>query len=72
MEKEKKKKKKRKERVHDLKEELEVGWLGFYGISTFVGYLIPNPFYENSQFYLKQFSFHTVECRNSSILNNLV
>ena len=26
---------------------LMVGWLfGFYGISTFVGYLTPNPFYE--------------------------
>ena len=26
-----------------------VGWLvGFYGISNFVGYLTPNPFYENS------------------------
>ena len=26
-----------------------VGWLvEFYGISTFVGYLTPNPFYENS------------------------
>ena len=26
-----------------------VGWLvGFYGISTIVGYLTPNPFYENS------------------------
>ena len=34
-----------------------VGWLvGFYGISTFVGYLAPNPFYTNSQFYFKQFS----------------
>ena len=22
-----------------------VGWLGFYGISTFVGYLTPNPFF---------------------------
>ena len=22
-----------------------VGWLDFYGISTFVGYLTPNPFY---------------------------
>ena len=21
-----------------------LGWLGFYGISTFVGYLTPNPF----------------------------
>ena len=27
----------------------DVGWLfDFYGISTFVGYLTPNPFYENS------------------------
>ena len=34
-----------------------VGWLvGFYGISIFVGYLMPNPFYVNSQLYLKQFS----------------
>ena len=31
-----------------------VGWV--YGISTFVGYLMPNPFYENSQFYFYQFS----------------
>ena len=29
---------------------------GFYDISTFVGYLMPNPFYANSQFYFKQFS----------------
>ena len=29
---------------------------GFYGISTFVGYLMPNPFYTNNQFYFKQFS----------------
>ena len=21
------------------------GWVGFYGISTIVGYLMPNPFY---------------------------
>ena len=34
-----------------------VGWLvDFYGISTFVGYLTTNPFYANSQFYIKQFS----------------
>ena len=33
------------------------GWFGgFYGISTFVGYLRPNPFYVNNLFYLKQFS----------------
>ena len=33
------------------------GWLvGFYFISTFVGYLTPNPFHVNNQFYFKQFS----------------
>ncbi len=37
------------------------GWLvgrlvGFYGISIFVGYLTPNPFYVTNQFYVKQFS----------------
>ena len=32
-------------------------WLvGFYGISTFVGNLMPNLFYADSQFYFKQFS----------------
>ena len=32
-----------------------VGWLvGFYGISTFVGYLMPNPF-SWKEFYFKQF-----------------
>ena len=31
-------------------------WLGgFYGISTLVGYLMPNPFYTNKEFYFKQF-----------------
>ena len=30
---------------------------GFYGMSTFVGCLIPNHFYFNKQFYFKQFSF---------------
>ena len=29
-------------------------FVGFYGISTFVGYLMPNPFYVNNLFYLKQ------------------
>ena len=28
----------------------------FYGISTIVGYLMPNPFYTYKQFYFKQFS----------------
>ena len=33
----------------------DVGWLlRFYGISTFVGYLTPNSFFVNSQFYWKQ------------------
>ena len=28
-----------------IKQKTQVGWLfGFYGISTFVGYLTPNPF----------------------------
>ena len=27
----------------------------FYGKSTFVGYLMPNPFYTYEQFYFKQF-----------------
>ena len=32
-------------------------WLvGFYGISTLVSYVMPNPFYTNNQFYFKQFS----------------
>ena len=30
--------------------------VGFYGTSTFVGYLMPNPFSVNNQFYFKQFS----------------
>ena len=49
-----------------------IGWLGFYGISTFVGYLTPSPFYVNNQFYLKQFSLawvHSLIVKNSSISN---
>ena len=49
-----------------------VGWLGFYGISTFVGYLMPNPFYTNNQFYFKQFSLareHSLIVENISISN---
>ena len=34
-----------------------IDWfVGFYGISTFVGYLTPNPFLCNNLFYWKQFS----------------
>ena len=29
--------------------------VGFYGISTFVGYLMPDHFYTNNQFYFKPF-----------------
>ena len=32
------------------------GLVWFDAISTFVGYLKPNPFYVNNQFYRKQFS----------------
>ena len=36
--------------------EKKVDWMfGFYGISLFVGYLMPNSFYMNNQFYFKQF-----------------
>ena len=38
-------------------------WFGlvwFYGISTIVGYLMPNPFYTYKQFYFKQFSLAQV------------
>ena len=34
---------------------LQRWFVGVYGISTFVSYLIPN-FYTNNQFYFKQFS----------------
>ena len=51
-------------------------WLfGFYDISTFVGYVMPNLFYTNSQFYLKQFSLAWVQSlivKNTSISSNTV
>ena len=31
------------------------GLVWFYGISTIIGYLMPNPFYTIKQFYFKQF-----------------
>ena len=54
---------------------IEISWLvdwlvGFYGISTFVGYLMSNPFYANKQFYFKQFSIawvHSLIIKNISI-----
>ena len=51
-------------------------WFGlvwFYGISTFVGYLRPDPFYVNNQFYLKQFGLawvHSLIIKNISISND--
>ena len=49
------------------------GWLfGFYGISNFVVYLMPNLFYTNNQFYFKQFSLawvHSLIVKNISISN---
>ena len=48
------------------------GWLvGFYGISTFVGYLMPNPLsFATNQFYFKLFSLawaHSLIVKNISI-----
>ena len=38
------------------------GWLVvFYDISTFVGYLTPDPFLKNNLFYFKQFSLAWVQ-----------
>ena len=47
-----------------IEKDLNCSWVdlfvclfGFYGISTFVGYLTPNPFfYVNNQFFFKEFS----------------
>ena len=40
---------------------------GSYGISTFVGYLMSNPFYTHKQFYFKQFSLvHSFIVKNIS------
>ena len=56
-----------------IKVNVVAGWLvGFYGISTFVGYLTPNPSFVNNHFYFKQFSFawvHSLIVKNTSISN---
>ena len=47
----------------------------FYGISIIVGYLMPNPFYTNNQFYIKQSVFASLQSlivKNISISNYLV
>ena len=33
----------------------DIELFGFYGISTFADYLMPNPFHTNKHFYFKQF-----------------
>ena len=46
--------------------------IGFHGISTFVGDLMPNPFYTNKQFHFKQFCLalvHSLINKNISIFN---
>ena len=46
-----------------------VWWLvGFYGISTFVVYLMPNPFYTINQFYFKQFNLAWVHSLSKTFL----
>ena len=50
----KEKETKKKERKKERKIWFALAWL--YGISTIVGYSIPNPFYTYKQFYFKQFS----------------
>ena len=45
-----------------------VGWLfGFYGISTYVDYSVPNPFYANNQFYFKPFSLAWVHSLSKTL-----
>ena len=54
--------------------------VSFYGISTIVGYLMPNPFYTYKHFYFKQFClaleqffvFTQRNVKNSSISNNSI
>ena len=59
-----KKHKKNKIKENKIKERL-VGWLvGFYGISTFVGYLTPNPF-----LYKESVHFQTIQFSMSIQLN---
>ena len=48
---------------------------GFYGISTFLCYLMPNPFLYNKQFLFKQFSLarvHSLNLKSIFISRNLV
>ena len=48
---------------------------GFYGTSTIVGYLMPNPFLYilTVQFNISTvFCLHTIKCKNSTISSNSV
>ena len=49
--------------------DLLVGWLDFYCISTFVGYLMLSPFYVNSRLYFKQFSLAWVHSLIAKIIS---
>ena len=44
----------------------------FYGISTIVGYLMPNPVFTYKYMICKHFLIHTVKGSNSSISNNSI
>ena len=68
-------KKHKEKKLERLVGQLE-GWLfGFYGISTFVGYLMPKDFYTNNQFYFQQLSLawvHSLIVKNISISSYLI
>ena len=42
-----------------------------YGISTFVGYLMPNPFNINKQFHLKQFLFRFIQFSQTVLIQTI-
>ena len=48
--------------VRPIKRYEVIGLVWFYGISTTVGYLMPNPFYTYKQFSCKQFCLVYVHC----------
>ena len=41
---------------NNLSNGLYICLIRFYSVSTFIGYLLPNLFYTNKQFYFKQFN----------------
>ena len=59
----------------DSRDRYSFGLVWFYGTSTIVGYLMPNPYLYIKQFYSKQFSLakvHSFNVKNNSILNNSI